>query len=68
MLNTSQKVKNLAMSLVDIKIKMREREGGKKTLKCSHCDSAINTIIPIKVEKALCKDEQVALGMHRALK
>jgi len=47
---------------------MRERERGGGKTKCSHCDSAINTIIPIKVEKALCKDEQVALGMHRALK
>lgn len=61
---TPLKVRNLALSLVDIKIKMRERG----ETKCSHCDSAINTIIPIKVEKALCKDEQVALGMHRALK
>lgn len=29
-----------------------------------HCDSAINTIIPIKVEKALQKAGQAALEMH----
>lgn len=64
---TPLKVRNLVLSLVDIKIRMRERGGGKnEVLTLWQCYQYHHP--HIKVEKALCKDEQVALGMHRALK